>query len=92
MFMALFRSREQDEGFSYSAGEAAEFLQFDPAAVEYWLRMGHLLGDWDERGQRWRIQPQALIDFLHEAGEPMPTGDPTLALNNEVRSERVPVA
>lgn len=90
--MALFRSRHEDEGHFYSAGEAAEFLQFDRASVEYWLRMGHLLGDWDKQGQRWRIAPQALIDFLHEANEPMPTGVSSPARNNEVRTERVPAA
>lgn len=58
----------------YSLDDAADFLEYDPKTVEYWLRMGHLGGDWDARASRWTISPQALIDFLRESREPMPTG------------------
>ena len=58
----------------YSLDDAADFLEYDRKAVEYWLRMGHLKGDWDVRSSRWTISPQALIDFLKQSREPMPTG------------------
>ena len=59
---------------TYSLDEAAEFLEFDRQTVAYWLRMGHLTGRRDKRTDEWRIQPQALIEFLREAQEPLPTG------------------
>lgn len=59
---------------SYSLEDAADFLEYDRSAIEYWLRMGHLEGQWDARRGCWRIKPQALLDFLRQAREPMPTG------------------
>ncbi|MEZ4521524.1 MAG: helix-turn-helix domain-containing protein [Thermomicrobiales bacterium] len=70
--MLLFRPGAR-EPRTYSLDEAAEFLEFDRKAVVYWLRMGHLSGRQDKRTGEWRIQPQALIEFLREAQEPMPT-------------------
>jgi hypothetical protein len=58
----------------YSLDDAADFLEYDRKAVEYWLRMGHLKGDWDAVSSRWTISPQSLIDFLKQSREPMPTG------------------
>lgn len=71
--MLFFRPRLR-EPRTYSLEEAADFLEFDPQAVAYWLRMGHLAGRKDKRTGEWRVQPQALIDFLRETQEPMPTG------------------
>lgn len=71
--MLFFRPRLR-EPRTYSLEEAAEFLEFDPQSVTYWLRMGHLAGRQDKRTGEWRVQPQALIDFLRETQEPMPTG------------------
>ncbi len=59
---------------SYSLDDAADFLEYDRSAIEYWLRMGHLDGQWDKRRGCWQIKPQALIDFLRQSREPMPTG------------------
>ena len=58
----------------YSVEDAADFLEYDRSAIEYWLRMGHLAGEWDARRNCWKIKPQALIDFLRQSREPMPTG------------------
>lgn len=58
----------------YSLDDAADFMEYDRKSVEYWLRMGHLTGQWDERLSRWTISPQSLIDFLKHSREPMPTG------------------
>lgn len=58
----------------YSLDDAAAFLEYDRTAVEYWLRMGHLRGQWDSRRSRWTISAQALIDFLKQSNEPMPAG------------------
>lgn len=58
----------------YSLDDAAEFLEYDRKTIEYWLRMGHLSGEWDTRRANWKISPQSLIDFLRQAREPMPTG------------------
>lgn len=58
----------------YSLDDAADFLEYDRSAIEYWLRMGHLDGEWDARRSCWSITPQALIDFLRQSREPMPTG------------------
>lgn len=71
--MFLFRPGSR-EPRTYSLEEAAEFLEFDRQAILYWLRMGHLPGRQDARTGEWRIQPQALIEFLREAQEPLPTG------------------
>lgn len=76
--MLLFR-RNTDEQRCYTLDEAVDFLGFDRRAVEYWLQMRHIDGRWDEDAREWRIRPRALVDFLHEAGEPMPTGASTLA-------------
>jgi hypothetical protein len=59
---------------AYSLEDAADFLEYDRSAIEYWLRMGHLDGQWDHQRRCWRIKPQALLDFLRQAREPMPTG------------------
>jgi hypothetical protein len=72
-FMLIFRPRSR-EPRTYTLDEAAEFLDFDREAIRYWLRMGHLAGRRDHKTGEWRIQPQALIEFLREAQEPMPTG------------------
>ena len=58
----------------YSLDDAADFLEYDRKAVEYWLRMGHLAGDWDNRRSSWNVSPQSIIDFLRQSREPMPTG------------------
>ena len=58
----------------YSLEDAASFLEYDCRTIEYWLRMGHLSGEWDKRSSGWKISPQSLIDFLKQAREPMPTG------------------
>ncbi len=71
--MLFFRPRLR-EPRTYSLQEAAEFLEFDPQAVAYWLRMGHLAGRKDKRTGEWRVQPQALIDFLRDGQEPLPAG------------------
>ncbi len=41
--------------------------------MAYWLRMGHIEGRRDKRSGEWRIQPHALIEFLRESQEPLPT-------------------
>lgn len=71
--------------YGYSIEDAADFLEYDRSAIEYWLRMGHLDGQWDSRSGRWRIKPQALIDFLRQSREPMPTGK---CLNKRVVSKQ----
>ena len=71
----------------YSLEEAADFLEYDRSAIEYWLRMGHLDGQWDARRKRWQIKPQALIDFLRQSREPMPTG--TVSRSQSVRTPAV---
>ena len=58
----------------YSLEDAADFLEYDCSTIEYWLRMGHLAGEWDAHLGSWKIKPQALIDFLRQSREPMPTG------------------
>lgn len=89
--MLFFRS-ETNEARTYTLDEAAEFLQFDRTTLEYWLRMGHIVGSWDEDEEDWHVRPQALVDFLHEAGEPMPTGVTVSSNSKEVQTERVPAA
>ena len=59
---------------AYSLEDAADFLEYDRSAIEYWLRMGHLDGQWDNQRGCWRIKPRALLDFLRQAREPLPTG------------------
>jgi hypothetical protein len=58
----------------YTVEQAARFLQYDPVAVEYWLRTGCIDGQRDARSGEWRVTPAALIAFLKDAKEPMPTG------------------
>jgi hypothetical protein len=58
----------------YSLEDTADFLEFDRTTVEYWLRMGHLAGEWDSRRSCWNVSPQSIIDFLRQSREPMPTG------------------
>ncbi|MFW6075482.1 MAG: helix-turn-helix domain-containing protein [Chloroflexota bacterium] len=88
----LFSRAETREARTYTLDEAAEFLQFDRTTLEYWLRMGHIVGSWDEEEEGWRVRPTALLDFLHEAGEPMPTGVTLNSDSNKVQPERVPAA
>lgn len=87
----LFVRSQGHEQRSYTFDEAVAFLGFDSAAVEYWLRMGHIPASRDENGA-WKIRPQALVAFLVEAGEPMPTGVNSCSLNKRVGTERVPAA
>lgn len=75
----LKMDREPREPRCYDLSEAAEFLEYDKATVAYWLRMGHLSGVWDVRAERWRIQPDDLLEFLRAAREPFPTGALTRA-------------
>ena len=70
----LRMAREPREQRCYDLAEAAEFLEYDETSVAYWLRMGHLTGEWDERLGTWRIRPDDLLDFLRAAREPFPTG------------------
>jgi hypothetical protein len=65
-------SATRDQG--YSLDEAAQFLDYDRKTIEYWLRMGHLRGDWDSRRSVWNISASALVEFLRESGEPVPYG------------------
>jgi hypothetical protein len=58
----------------YTIEQAARFMQYAPEAVEYWLRTGQLDGQRDQRSGEWRVSAGALIDFLRDAREPMPTG------------------
>lgn len=58
----------------YSIEDAADFLEFDAKSIEYWLRMGHLSGDWDTRRNCLEISPRSIVEFLKQAREPMPTG------------------
>jgi hypothetical protein len=58
----------------YSLEDTADFLEYDRGTVEYWLRMGHLDGEWDSRRSCWSVSPQSIIDFLRQSREPMPTG------------------
>ena len=58
----------------YSLEDAADFLEYDRKTIEYWLRMGHLDGEWDKHSSGWKISPQSLIDFLKQSREPLPTG------------------
>ena len=58
----------------YTVEQAARFLQYDPSAIEYWLRTGHIDGQRDARSGEWRVSAAALVAFLRDAKEPMPTG------------------
>jgi hypothetical protein len=58
----------------YSVEDAAAFLEFDTKTIEYWLRMGHLSGDWNARRNQWEISPRSMLNFLRQASEPLPTG------------------
>jgi hypothetical protein len=75
----------------YSLDDAADFLEYDRKTIEYWLRMGHLSGEWDKRSSAWRISPQSLIDFLKQSCEPMPTGSGRYA-SSAPRISRSPAA
>lgn len=57
----------------YSVSEAAEILQFHPDAVRYWLRVGVLAGTPDRSPEGWAIRGEALVDFLRESGESLPS-------------------
>lgn len=70
----LRMAREPREQRCYDLAEAAEFLEYDETSVAYWLRMGHLSGEWDARQAIWRIRPDDLLEFLRSAREPFPTG------------------
>ncbi len=71
--MLNFRSGAP-KSHTYSVEEAAEFMEYDRKTVEYWLRMGHLSGQWDRHTAAWRIRPGDIIAFLQQSDEPMPTG------------------
>jgi hypothetical protein len=58
----------------YTVDEVARFLQYDPQAVRYWLRTGHLLGIVDPHDGQWRVPAPELVTFLRQTSEPMPTG------------------
>jgi len=58
----------------YTVMEVARFLQYDPQAIRYWLRTGHLAGSFDDTIADWRIEPCNLVTFLRQSSEPMPTG------------------
>ena len=66
------RAEEQLHG--YTVAEVARFLQYDPQAIRYWLRTGHLHGRFDQLIADWRIDPCDLVTFLRQSSEPMPTG------------------
>lgn len=77
-----------------TAGQAAQVLQFHPESVRYWLRVGELRGVRIEGADDWLIDPEDLLTFLRQNGEPLPwpsldvthPHDPVLGPN-----ERVPV-
>jgi hypothetical protein len=73
--MALAR-RPANRPHGYTVDEVARFLQYDSAAVRYWLRTGHLAGTIDEYIGDWRVSAADLISFLRQSSEPMPTGVP----------------
>ncbi|ACZ39645.1 helix-turn-helix domain-containing protein [Sphaerobacter thermophilus] len=60
----------------YTVGEVADVLQFHPDAIRYWLRVGELIGEPDTKPGEWRIRPEALVAFLRQNGETLPTGLP----------------
>lgn len=60
----------------YTVGEAADVLQFHPDAIRYWLRVGELAGEPDGTPEGWRIRPEALVAFLRQNGEILPTALP----------------
>ena len=68
------RTGKTEKLYGYTADEVARFLQYDPQAVRYWLRTGHLTGRYDERLGDWRVTATDLVDFLRQTSEPMPTG------------------
>jgi hypothetical protein len=73
--MALAR-RTADRPHGYTVDEVARFLQYDSAAVRYWLRTGHMVGTLDPHSGDWRVSAAELISFLRQSAEPMPTGAP----------------
>ncbi len=60
--------------YGYTVDEVSRFLQYDPAAVRYWLRTGHLAGAFDPAIDDWRVTANDLVIFLRQSSEPMPTG------------------
>lgn len=60
--------------YGYTVDEVSRFLQYDPAAVRYWLRTGHLVGAFDQEIGDWRVTANDLVIFLRQSSEPMPTG------------------
>ena len=60
--------------YGYTVDEVSRFLQYDPAAVRYWLRTGHLAGAFDPTINDWRVTANDLVIFLRQSSEPMPTG------------------
>lgn len=71
--MALAR-RAAEMMHGYTVEEVARFLQYDPQAIRYWLRTGHLTGYLDRAIEDWRVAPSDLVAFLRQSSEPMPTG------------------
>lgn len=83
--------------YGYTVDEVSRFLQYDPSAVRYWLRTGHLAGSFDPAIDDWRVTANDLVIFLRQSSEPMPTGvvvyseAPTPAVDTTV-AESAPVA
>jgi hypothetical protein len=59
-----------------TAQEAAQVLQFHPDAVRYWLRVGELRGTRLESADDWLVEPEDLLAFLQQNGEPLPWSAP----------------
>lgn len=65
-----------DRRGAYTISEAAEILQFHPDAIRYWLRVGELVGDRVAERDGWLIRPEALVSFLRQNGETLPSALP----------------
>jgi len=57
----------------YSVKEVATILQFHPDTVTYWLRTGELSGRRVETENGWLVAPEALVAFLRQNGETLPS-------------------
>ncbi len=57
----------------YSVSEVATILQFHPDTVTYWLRTGELNGMRDDDANDWLVAPEALVAFLRQNGETLPS-------------------
>jgi hypothetical protein len=72
--MMVLGRRTTAQLHGYTVAEVARFLQFDADAIRYWLRTGHLTGQFDPTIADWRVEPCDLVAFLRQSSEPMPTG------------------